>query len=73
MSRRDRQAAELLELCRTGDVARAIDLAFGHFADFGRDDAILARLEAALERSRVTSAARRRFAELRQAGQASRR
>jgi RimJ/RimL family protein N-acetyltransferase len=70
MSRRDRQAAELLELCRAGDVARAIDLAFGHFADFGCDEAILARLAAALDGTRVTSATRRRFAELRDASAA---
>ena len=71
MSRRKRQAAELTELCRTGDVARAIDLAFGHFPDFGRDEAIVACLGAALDRAGVTAAARRRFAELLQAGQAS--
>jgi hypothetical protein len=71
MSRRDRQAAELRDLCRAGDVARAIDLAFGHFADFGRDEDLLARLEDALERARATPATRRRLAELRQAGPAA--
>jgi hypothetical protein len=64
MSRRERQAAELRELCRTGDLARAIDLAFGHFADYGTDEDILTRLEAALEGAGVTALARRRFAEL---------
>jgi hypothetical protein len=65
MSRRDRQRSELLALCLSGPVARAIDLAFGHLAEFGRDDDLLDQLEHALERTNVTAAARHRFDELR--------
>ncbi len=65
MSRRDRQRAELLTLCLTGPVARAVDLAFGHLAEFGRDDDLLDRMEDALERRGVTSTVRGRFDELR--------
>lgn len=44
MSRRQRQLDELRALCGSGAVARAVDLAFAHFADFGRDDAVVALL-----------------------------
>ena len=64
MSRRDRQRAELQNLCRNGAVGRAVDLAFTHFADFGRDEDILAVLAEALDRVCATAAVRRRFAEL---------
>ena len=47
--RRQRQLDELRDLCRRGAVARAIDLAFEHFACFGRDDVVVALLEHALE------------------------
>ena len=46
--RRQRQLAELHELCRRGAVARAIDLAFEHVACFGRDDHLVVLLEQAL-------------------------
>jgi hypothetical protein len=65
MSRLDRQRAELIALCLTGSVARAIDLAFGHLAEFGRDDDLLDLMEDALERRNVTAAVRHRFDELR--------
>lgn len=64
MSRRQRQHDELHELCHSGTVARAIDLAIQHFAEFGPDDAILALLAGALDRTEAPSALRRRFAEL---------
>jgi hypothetical protein len=48
--RRRRQVDELLDLCRRGLVARAIDLAFEHFACFGQDDEIVVLLEAAADR-----------------------
>jgi hypothetical protein len=65
MSRRDRQRAELQDLCRNGAAGRAVDLAFTHFADFGRDEEILAMLAEALARGCATAAVRRRLAELR--------
>jgi hypothetical protein len=46
--RRQRQLAELHDLCRKGAVARAIDLAFEHLACFGPDDDLVVRLEQAL-------------------------
>lgn len=65
MSRRQRQLAELDELCRSGAVARAIDLAFAHFADFGRDDDVLIRLHDAMDHTDVPGEVCSRFAELR--------
>jgi hypothetical protein len=64
MSRRDRQRAELEDLCRNGAVGRAVDLAFTHFADFGRDEEILAALAEAIDRACATAAVRRRLGEL---------
>jgi hypothetical protein len=65
MPRRDRQRFELQELCRTGHVARAVDLAFAHFADFGCDEEILAVLTEALDRACPAAEVRRRLVELR--------
>jgi hypothetical protein len=65
MSRRQRQAAELRELCRAGDIGRAVDLAFGHFIDFGRDEEVLSLLQSALDATSAPPTIRRRFAELR--------
>jgi hypothetical protein len=65
MSRRQRQLDELGALCRAGDVARAIDLAFEHFAQFGRDDDVVEVLGRAVDAAAVTDRVRRRFAELR--------
>jgi hypothetical protein len=48
--RRRRQLDELRELCRRGALARAIDLAFEHFASFGPDEGVVALLEALAER-----------------------
>ena len=62
--RRQRQLDELRDLCRRGAVARAIDLAFEHFACFGRDDGVVALLEHALEQGEETRLVRR-VAELR--------
>jgi hypothetical protein len=64
MPRRDRQVAELRELCRTGSLSRAIDLAFTHFADFGRDDVVIAVLADTISSTSATPAVRRRLAEL---------
>jgi hypothetical protein len=64
MGRRQRQTDELRALCRTGGVARAVDLAFEHFAVFGRDDGLVALLAVAIERADVPADVRRRFAEL---------
>lgn len=65
MSRLQRQLDELRDLCCAGAVARAIDLAFEHFAHFGRDDDILDLIAEAVERPETTERARHRFAELR--------
>lgn len=65
MSRRQRQLDELGDLYRSGAVARAIDLAFEHFADFGRDDDIVDLLADAIEHTEAPEDVRRRFAELR--------
>ena len=65
MSRRLRQLDELRDLCRAGDVARAVDLAFEHVADYGLDDDVRAALSGAVERTEAPDQVRRRFAELR--------
>lgn len=64
MSLRHRQSNQLRDLCRAGAVVRAIDLAFEHFAHFGRDDKIIEMLAHALEGPDVAGRARRRFDEL---------
>ncbi len=64
MSRRQRQFNELRDLCCGGDVARAIDLAFEHFAHFGRDDQIVDLLARAVEDADVATRVGQRFAEL---------
>lgn len=64
MSRRQRQLDELRNLCSAGAVPRAIDLAFEHFAHFGRDDEIIDLLADAIEDPGVVGCARQRFIEL---------
>lgn len=64
MPRRQRQLDELGGLCRSGAVDRAIDLAFGHFAEFGADGAVLELLAGALASREVPERVRRSFAEL---------
>ena len=64
MSRRQRQFNELRDLCSAGAVVRAIDLAFEHFAHFGRDDEIIDLLARAIDDADVAGRARQRFAEL---------
>jgi len=64
MSRRQRQFNELRDLCSAGEVARAIDLAFEHFAYFGRDDEIIDLLARAIDDSGVAGRACQRFVEL---------
>jgi hypothetical protein len=46
-ARRQRQLDELAELCGSGRIDRAIDLAFEHIAVFGQDDDVVVLLEAA--------------------------
>lgn len=65
MSRRQQQINELRDLCSAGGVVRAIDLAFEHFAQFGRDEEIIALLAEAVEDAGVTGRARQQFDELR--------
>jgi hypothetical protein len=67
MSRRQRQLDELRDLCQAGRVSRAIDLAFEHFADFGRDDVVVGLLADAIARGPTAEPIHRRFAELRTA------
>ncbi len=64
MSRRQRQVDELRRLCTSGAVARAVDLAFAHFADFGRDDDVVALLTETVARSERNGAVRSRLVEL---------
>jgi hypothetical protein len=64
MSRRQRQSNELRDLCISGEVIRAIDLAFEHFARYGRDDDIVALLGRSVESARVVGRVRQRFADL---------
>ena len=64
MCRRQREFDELRALCSAGRVARAIDLAFEHFAHFGRDDEIVDLLARTIEESGVAGHAGQRFAEL---------
>ena len=62
--RRRRHLDELCALCARGDVGRAIDLAFEHFACDGRDESTLAILRAAVEGRSTSETLRRRLAEL---------
>jgi hypothetical protein len=64
MSCCQRQIIELRDLCSAGGVVRAIDLAFEHFARFGRDDEIVDLLARAIEAAGVVGTPVRRFAEL---------
>jgi hypothetical protein len=64
MSRRQRQFNELRDLCSAGGVVRAIDLAFEHFAHFGRDDEIIDLLARAIEDAGLAGRARQLFDEL---------
>ncbi len=66
-SRRDRQLLELRELCRCGAVSRAIDLAFEHFAEFGRDESVVELLVDCVDQQ-VPDRIRRRLSELNGAG-----
>ncbi len=64
MSRCQRQLDELRSLCGSGAVARAIDLAFAHFADFGHDKGVVAMLTAAVDQRDDATDMRARLAEL---------
>lgn len=65
MCRRQRQLDELRALCRCGAVGRAVDLAFEHFACFGRDDGVIDLLAETIEHSDASGRAGQRLAELR--------
>ena len=65
MSRRQRQVDQLRALCRAGMLGRAVDLAFEHFAEFGRDHDLIEELAAATGSAEVPDDVRRRFDELR--------
>lgn len=65
MPRRQRQLDQLRDLCRAAAFARAIDLAFEHFAQFGRDDEILDLLTDAIEQSVASPRVHERLTELR--------
>ena len=67
MSRHDRQLDELRDLCRTDGAARAVDLAFEHFACFGPDGNVIVMLADVIARTEPAPHVRRRFAELRAA------
>lgn len=52
-------------MCESGAVARAIDLAFAHFADFGPDEEIVTLVADAIDASNAPPIVLCRFAELR--------
>ena len=64
MSRRQRQLDELRCLCGAGAVARAVDLAHQHFADFGPDDDVLEMLGQWIDAGEAPDEVRRRYADL---------
>jgi hypothetical protein len=64
MTRRQRQIDQLRALCAAGHVARAVDLAFEHFATFGRDERVIVLLTQALDHAAAGESIRRRLAEL---------
>jgi hypothetical protein len=64
VSRCQRQLDEIRALCARGSPTRAVDLAYQHFADFGRNDDVLALIADALARSPVPATVRRRFRDL---------
>jgi hypothetical protein len=45
-------------------LSRAVDLAFQHFADFGRNEEVLDFIAAAVDRTPAPAAIRRRFLDL---------
>ena len=64
MTRRQRQLDELRSLCRSGRLARAVDLAFEHVAAFGRDDQVVAILTDAARGGGATADVRAHLAAL---------
>ena len=64
MSRSQRQVDELRALCECGSLSRAVDLAFQHFADFGRNEEVLGFIAVAIARTPVPATVRRRFLDL---------
>ena len=64
MTRHQRQIDQLRALCASGQVARAVDLAFEHFATFGRDEYILDILTDAVDHTAAGEVLRRRLDEL---------
>ena len=64
MSRRQQQFNELRDLCMAGAVARAIDLAFEYFSNFGRQQEIIDLLARAVDDADDVGRSRQRFCEL---------
>jgi hypothetical protein len=64
MTRHQRQLDELRALCRSGRLARAVDLAFEHVAAFGRDDQVVALLIDAAREGGATAEVRAQLAAL---------
>jgi hypothetical protein len=64
MSRQQRHIDQLRALCAAGHVARAVDLAFEHFATFGRDERVISLLAEAVVHDPAGEAIRRRLDEL---------
>ena len=64
MTRQQRQLDELRALCAQGRVARAVDLAFEHFACFGSDEVVLALLLAADDKGTAPGELRSRLRDL---------
>ena len=64
MTRQQRQLDELRALCADGRVARAVDLAFEHFACFGSEEGVLALLLAASDHVAAPAQLRSRLCEL---------
>ena len=64
MTRHQRQIDQLRALCASGQVARAVDLAFEHFATFGRDEYIIDLLTEAVDHTAAGEALRRHVDEL---------
>ncbi len=65
MSRRQRHLDALRDLCDAGAAARALDLAFEHFAAFGRDEEVVDLLAVAIDAAHEAEDVCRRFLELR--------
>jgi hypothetical protein len=68
MTRQQRHIDQLRALCAAGHVARAVDLAYEHFATFGRDERVIDLLTQAVVHDPAADAIRRRLDELHATG-----